>query len=326
MHSRSLQQADQSMEVWLKNIKRLPPVPVVIQQAIALLDNKTSRYGDIGKVLSQDEAITAKILQVVNSAFYGLPERVGTVSHAIGLLGFEQVCVLLLSLAVFQSKKITDPLATTNREVVWHHSLSCATWAQAIAAKVRYQPSEQAFVGGLLHDVGKIVMAISTPEEFASAAELGQREGIGSCQAEKDVIGVDHVKIGMLVSEHWKFPDIIHDCIALHHDEWPPVLEDGSPYMSKLRQLLAIVRVANSGSRLYAAEVSPADEAGRESHGSLPMEAISALAEEVNELLSQAVSPAGKEPGSRHDRVDSPETQLRGRYDQARQHGGTHGL
>ncbi len=163
----------------LRDMKGLPPLPSVVQQATALMENKGSGSADLARVVSQDEVITGKILRVVNSAFYGLSGKVSTVSHAVALLGFEQVRLLILGVALFETGKVRSEVATHNRELVGQHSFTCARWAQAIAKHTRYQPVEEAFMGGLLHDVGKVLLAVAEPKQFAAAIKLAHtRHGL----------------------------------------------------------------------------------------------------------------------------------------------------
>lgn len=239
---------------WLRTMRKLPSMSPVSRQAIALLDDRKSGASDVAKVINRDEAMTARILRVVNSAFYGLSGRVKTVSHAVALLGFEQVRLLILGMVMFDSSEIRDPVALANRKLVWEHSQSCAQWSHAIAREMGFQSPEEAFTAGLLHDIGKVVLSVSSPNEFASAVDLCEKEGVPSSESEKTLIGVDHVEVGLTLAHHWGFPDVYSTCIAHHHDTWPPtqskVAENGHTY----RELLAIVRVANSAAWLLRSE------------------------------------------------------------------------
>lgn len=286
----NVEQVRRRSKAWLRNAKNLPPITSVVEEAIALLDSERAGPADVARVIRRDEAITAKILQVVNSAFYGLTRRIDTVSHAVALLGFEQVRLLVLGSALFGFGGIQSPTAGANREIVWLHSLSCARWAQAIAREVRYQPLEQAFIAGLLHDIGKTILAVSAPQEFASAINLSRSGDVSSRDAERSVIGVDHVEIGMLLSEHWKFPAALHQCIALHHDAWPPFQEGSELCAGELRQLLAIVRVANLGCRLFSAGQAIPEAAKPDALTPLPLEAVTVLTEHLNNLLAENTS------------------------------------
>lgn len=283
------QRGHQFAESWLRDPKNLPPVPAVIQRAMALLDHRDSSAADVARAVSRDEAIAARILRIVNSAFYGLPRRISTLSHAITLLGFEQVRLLLLGISLFEAGTVRDPQAIANREAVRRHSFACARWAQAIAKNSRYDPVEEAFIAGLLHDVGKVVLAVFAPQEFAASIKLSSKEGLNSTEAERITLGIDHVEIGATLSKHWNFPPKFHDCVVLHHSPWPFATAEMDPAARQLRWLLAIVRVANSASQLFLSPGPPDKGVGSTDDLDFDPEAITQLIGRVDALLKDPV-------------------------------------
>ncbi|MCL5959501.1 MAG: HDOD domain-containing protein [Chloroflexi bacterium] len=294
MPDSSIKQRDVTLEKWRRNVDRLLPIPMVVQEAIALLNDEKSGVADLARVIARDEALTAKILRVVNSAFYGLSQRISTVSHATAILGFEQVRLLILGVSLFDGSKVSDRAKAADRQVVWEHSFATAQWAQVIAKELRFQPAEEAFIGGLLHDIGKLVLAIHAPEEFASAIKLSQEKGFSSCEAESRTIGLDHVATGMMISQRWRFPPIFQSCIALHHGNWPPTIED-QPNQQKVRQLIAIVRVANSASRLSSSQQSSSEELQLEDTSpESEQQTTRALAAQVSALMKVPVTASKK--------------------------------
>ncbi|MHB0869397.1 MAG: HDOD domain-containing protein [Chloroflexota bacterium] len=246
-------------DLWLNTVNNLPPFPTVVQEATALLDSNRSSARDVARVISRDEAITTKILRVVNSAFYGAPGEVTTVSHAVTLLGFEQLRLLIVGVALLEQGRVRNPLADLARKRIWEHSTACARWSQELARATRYPLVEEAAVAGLLHDVGKVVLAVSSPREFTNSVAVSHAEGIASWEAEEKALGFNHVETGKMVAERWRLPSVVRRSIGFHHSPWPLGLDDNEKDAEKLKHLLAIVRVANHAAKQSLAQ-HPADE------------------------------------------------------------------
>jgi HD-like signal output (HDOD) protein len=136
-----------------------------------------------------------------------------------------------------------------------------------------------------LHDVGKIVLAVAAPQDFALSIKASEEHGIASWQAEAESMGIDHIEIGTLVSSHWRFPINLHRCINLHHAPWPPTVQESDPHRARLLKLMAIVRVANMGSHLFGAEPAPTEVGVLDDLTPLPSEAIGVLVEQLGSLL-----------------------------------------
>ncbi len=276
---------DQSLKtlMWLRRVESLPPFPAVVQETLALLDSDRSSASDIGKVVSKDEAITAKILRVVNSAFYGARGRVTTISHAVTLLGFQQLRMVIMGVVLLDKDQSRDPSVTWNRKAIWEHSSASARWAQELALATKYPSAEEASVAGLLHDVGKIVLGTSTPREFTEAVALASTSELASWEAEDRVIGFNHVEAGRMVAERWRFPAIIHETIALHHSPWslsaPPAELGGT----RLKHLVGIVQTANTAAKESLAELPPSD--GQELSFPITPQRLSEKAAEIDLLL-----------------------------------------
>ncbi len=302
MSSADVEQTRRRVKAWLRDSEQLPPMPVAIQKAMGLLDDRASSASDIARVISRDEAITARLLRVINSAFYGLPRRISSVRHAVTLLGFEQVRLLLLGISLFETGSVQKPRAAANRELVWRHSFSCAMWAQAIARHSRYDPVEEAFIAGLLHDVGKVVLGVSVPQEFANSVEFAKKKGMDSRDAEQELLGIDHTQTGTVLSKRWNFPLPFHCCIAEHHNSCPTVAGESEAEEKRIRRLLAIVRVADSASRLLGAEATPNELLSEGKDNQFDPETISQLIQRVDALLggSTAIPTATHSQVSRH--------------------------
>jgi putative nucleotidyltransferase with HDIG domain len=277
---------DQSQRalLWLKRVDSLPPFPAVIQETLSLLDSDRSNASDIARAVSKDEAITARILRVVNSAFYGARGKVTTVSHAVTLLGLEQLRMVVMGVALLDQGDAREPGATWNRKMVWEHSWASARWAQALAWGTRYEPAEEASIAALLHDVGKIVIGASEPREFTEAVALASTTGLVSWEAEDRVVGFNHVETGKLVAERWRFPAAIHQTIALHHSAWPLPIDAGDAGGRRLVHLLAIAKVANGAAKESLGE-QPHFDAGRDTAFPISSPQLAAKVADVDLLL-----------------------------------------
>jgi len=164
----------------------------------------------IGKTIGQDYALTAKVLRLVNSAFYGLGDRVSSVTSAVILLGFNVVRGVVLGASVFE---------LMDRGIVglWEHSLGTAI-ASGVIAKALYVPEpEEVSVAGLLHDIGKVVVPVIMPETHTKICDLVDHTTLSIGQAEKKILGFDHSRIGMWLADEWNFPPNLTEPIVYHH-------------------------------------------------------------------------------------------------------------
>jgi putative nucleotidyltransferase with HDIG domain len=267
-------------ENWLKIARRLPAIPAAVEEALRLLDGEAATCGEVARALAKDEVMAARVLRVVNSAFYG-SGHVGTLSNAVLLLGFAQVRALVLGLGVFWAGGAGGPRGAAAREALWGHSLRVAQWAQVLARRVGCQPHEEAFLGGLLHDLGKTALVAAEPARYSAlGAAKGEPDDI--CARERAAFGIDHPELGLYLAQQWRFPLFLCQAIALHHAQWPPPLQGDD--VGRQYRALAIVRVANAASRLFAE--SAAGESPRADEGSpFGLDDVDALLEPFSRLV-----------------------------------------
>jgi putative nucleotidyltransferase with HDIG domain len=182
-----------------------------------LVNNPKSSAKDLARVITDDQVLTARLLKLVNSSFYGFPQRISTVTAAIVLLGFDAIRNLLLTTSVFDLFAGKPKDGQLNREQFWDHSLGCAVGAKVIGNTLRHDKVEELFVSGLLHDIGKIVEMMFLPKDFARVAELVEKENLLIVDAETKVLGFSHAEIGQLLAERWNLPPKLVSVIACHH-------------------------------------------------------------------------------------------------------------
>jgi putative nucleotidyltransferase with HDIG domain len=220
-----------------ESIISLPTLPTVVSKMIQLVDNPKTSASSLARLIYTDQALTARILKLANSAYYGFPREISTVNMAIVVLGFNTVKEMGLSLSVFEFFKNGSSDATFDISRFWQHSIGCGSAARMLARRLNHHLTGEAFVAGLLHDIGKIILRQYLPKEFLSIIDKVSREELDLDQVEMDVVGTTHSQIGAWLVEKWNLPRIIVDAIAFHHAPWD-ARED--------RVLVAIVNVANA--------------------------------------------------------------------------------
>ncbi|MDD5091583.1 MAG: HDOD domain-containing protein [Candidatus Wallbacteria bacterium] len=200
-------------------IKDLPTLPVVINKIITLVENPKTSAADLAGVVSRDPALTAKILSVVNSAFYGFPRKIATISHAVMILGFGDIKNIALSVSVFDMFKKGRKNPGMNVEDFWKHSIGTGVCSRQLGKRVKYPEAEEAFIAGLLHDVGKIVFLQYLADEYHDVLSLAREEKIWIRDAEMRVLdGSDHCELGGLIAEKWKLPYRLVKVMKFHHE------------------------------------------------------------------------------------------------------------
>jgi putative nucleotidyltransferase with HDIG domain len=194
----------------VENISTIPTIPSVLKQLSTIIENPKISLNEISHFVSQDPALTTKILQMVNSALYGFPGRISSVNHAVMLLGLNVVKGLLLSVSVFE---IMHKAMIGLRE----HSIGGAVASKVLARKKGLKEPEEVFVAGLLHDVGKVILTLVWPEEYERTVKEAEASGIAIFEAERSRFSETHAAVAGWLAEKWHFPRKLCECIANHH-------------------------------------------------------------------------------------------------------------
>jgi len=201
-----------------QSIIGLPTLPTVITQLISLIDNPKTSARNVAQLISTDQALTAKILKLANSAFYGFPREIATVDLAVVVLGFETVKNLGLSVSVLERFAGTDSdTGNFDRQKFWEHSIACGVAARLLATKLRYRVPGEAFAAGILHDIGRLILSQYFPDEFDKVLRLMHDEELYIGDAEERVLGVTHADIGGWLAERWNLPRQLEETICFHH-------------------------------------------------------------------------------------------------------------
>lgn len=200
------------------DIQGLVSLPEVALKISALVDDPNTSIDDIGKLISQDPALTIRVLAIANSPFYGLSAEVSTIARAVTVLGTKQVTDVVLSTAT------TNAFAGISIDLIsvddfWYHSLYCGLLAQELSSKHNPPLRDSMFVAGLLHDIGHLVMLNKIPELLQDALlRTVQGESLPLYLEEKEVIGFDHAQLGAELARVWNLPAYLIECIEFHHE------------------------------------------------------------------------------------------------------------
>ena len=171
----------------IKRIDDLPTLPRTVLKITELVNDPKSSAKDLARVITEDQVLTARLLKLVNSSFYGFPQRISTVTGAIVLLGFDAIRSLLLATCVFDLFASRNRKNRQDQERFWDHSLGCAVGAKVIGNYLRHDKVEELFVSGLLHDIGKIVEMMFLADEFTRVIAAVNQENILMATAENKV-------------------------------------------------------------------------------------------------------------------------------------------
>jgi putative nucleotidyltransferase with HDIG domain len=217
----SLDQAKRVRKI-TDSIISLPTLPTIIAKMLELVDNPKTSAGALSGIIMQDQVLTAKILKMANSSFYAFPRQIATVKLALVVLGFENVKEMALSLSVLNSFKGENNKYFDTSQF-WQHSISVGACTRMLARETCYRLVGEAFVAGLLHDIGKIVLNQYLPKEFSEIQTRIWEHGQTTEEAERAVLGVTHAEVGSWLAERWNLPEILVEAIRWHaHPEECP--------------------------------------------------------------------------------------------------------
>lgn len=245
----------QPLKGLLARIESLPSLPEIYAKLLAEIQSPCSCLRRVGELVERDVGMAAKILQIVNSAFFGLPRRVVNVQDAVALLGLDTLKTLVLSTKIF-SQFDAQRMRSLNLEVLWQHSTQAGVFARTIAVseKLPRTSQDEAFTAGMLHDIGKLVLAQNFPQEcaeVAAEATAGQRP---VAEIELARFGASHAELGAYLLGLWGIGEAVVDAIARHHQALQSTGSGG---------LAAAVCGANALEHMLAGEIG-----GTAGHGS----------------------------------------------------------
>lgn len=201
----------------IDHIKDIPTLPAVAIKVNSMLEDYGTSINKLSETIEKDQAIVSKILRLVNSAFYGFQSRVSSISHAMVLLGFSTVRNAVISVSVvdiFKGKKSFEEFDIRD---FWRHSVAVAVTSRHLSEKTRLAMPDEAFVAGLLHDVGKVILAQYFSDLFSQVLVSVNKEGLSFYEAEKKLLPANHAQIGGRLAKKWQLPASLVDAVSYHH-------------------------------------------------------------------------------------------------------------
>jgi HD-like signal output (HDOD) protein len=231
--------ADEQLHRVVVNLRNLPSLPSIYQELMEEIHSRDASLKKIAKIISRDIAMVTKILQMVNSAFFGLRTTVSNSEQAVALLGSDTIKSLVLSMQVF-SQFDGAALPGFSLDALWQHGLATSSYARMIAKEEQAAQAviDDAFTAGLLHDVGVLVLAANKPEEYRRVLALQQEKNLLDWQAEQEVFGATHAEVGAHLLSLWGLGEAIVEAVAFHHRPTACGVTEFSP--------LTAVHVANA--------------------------------------------------------------------------------
>lgn len=204
---------NKELETAIMTAGDLPTIPVVATKVMQLMEAETTTAEELARVVASDPAVAARVIKISNSSFYGCQRQIQTLSTAIVILGFNTLKSLVVAASV---KQVYKPFGLTEK-MLWEHSFAAGLAARMIASSTRAANEEEAFLGGLFHDIGKIIMNSLDKEKFQQVMQRCYNEGLTFEEAESSVFPFKHDEVGAYVVKKWNFPLAMTNAILQHH-------------------------------------------------------------------------------------------------------------
>ncbi|HEY5512554.1 MAG TPA: HDOD domain-containing protein [Geomonas sp.] len=204
---------NKELETAIMTAADLPTIPVVAIKVMQLIESETATAEELAKIVASDPAVAARVLKISNSSFYGCQRQIQTLSSAIVILGFSTLRSLVVAASV---KQVYKPYGLTEK-MLWEHSFAAGLVARIIASQTRAANEEEAFLAGLFHDIGKIIMNTLDRTKFQEVMRHCYNEGISFGEAERGAYPFSHDEVGAYVIKKWNFPEVLTTAILQHH-------------------------------------------------------------------------------------------------------------
>ena len=225
----------------VKKVTTIATLPEVTAKIIATVEDPRSSAQALHKIVAHDPALVTRVLKVVNSAFYGLPGQIGSIERAIVLLGLNAVKNIAVAASLgqlFRGAKLCEGFAAKD---LWRHCVAVAVASRDLAKQMKLPMADEAFLAGMIHDIGLLVSLQLWPEQIRAVCErakLAAGAGPSFCELEREMIGADHQQLGMALAEQWKFPRACQLVAGHHHS--PAIMGDQN------RLLVSLVYAADT--------------------------------------------------------------------------------
>ncbi len=195
----------------IEQVGELPTLPHVVQKLASMIGRPNISAEEIGALIEKDQVLSAKVLRLANSPFYGFPSRIASVAHAVVVLGLSVVKGLTLCATAF------DMMKNAGMNDLWRHSLGVAMTAHILGAKAGMKNPEEVFVGGLLHDIGKVVLYVKWPDVGQQITAATKDSSRSLMDTERELFDVTHADVGGWLATAWHLPTSLREPILHHH-------------------------------------------------------------------------------------------------------------
>ena len=206
-----------SKERILQSVENLPVLSEIVSRSMTMLGDPTCSIRELTELISKDQSITAKIIRIANSAFYGYSRQVKTLSEAIVMLGFKQIRTLLITASTANHLNGNVEGYMIAKGELWKHSYAVAFTSGLISRLTNLGQSDEVFTAGILHDIGKLVLGNHLKGSYREIINLAHKKKVSFAFAEKKILGMHHAEVGGMILEHWKFPEVMTESVRLHH-------------------------------------------------------------------------------------------------------------
>jgi len=219
-----LLESNRELDKIISSIGDLPASPAIITTLMSLTSDMNTSIDKISKTILADQSLTGRVLKISNSSFYGRAKEVATLREAILLLGFSTLRSLVVASSTHSLYQSAGD--ETFKRKLWEHSLATAVSARTIACHIQHPKTEEAFIAGLMHDIGKLVMAQKIPDEYMIVVHTVEQSGESYIDVEERAFGFNHTDVGLLLLHKWSFPQILGNAVFEHHN---PTETDDKP-------------------------------------------------------------------------------------------------
>ncbi len=230
-----------SIQETISRISQPPTLPEVVMHLIRVVDDPATSASEVSRIISRDQSLTTSVLKLVNSPFYGMSRQITTLTQATVILGFTAIRNIALTAAMFDEFGVSsneEMPGGYSRSGFWEHSIACAIATRCLAGYAAFPDAEQAFIAGLIHDLGKVLLDEYLHEDFVRALRLAEEEKLRIREAEQRIFGTDHTQVGGWLARNWNLPEELVAVIEFHHN---PTESTVAPRLAALVHLADII-------------------------------------------------------------------------------------
>lgn len=236
--------ANKSIHRAIGKIRNLPAIPEVVSKVLSMTNEPDVALSDVSGIIEQDPGLSAKILRISNSPYFGMKQVVGTLKLASVILGVKEIRNIVLGVSAIECLRTPSTEILMNKYGYWKHSLLVAGMAKGLGVELKLNKEGEAFIAGLLHDIGKMVLWREMEGSYVALFKSADGHSEPLCKKEREAYDFNHADAAAVLASKWNMPESLADAIWCHHQAEDRYLRD-----SKDPQLSALVRIANEATR-----------------------------------------------------------------------------